>query len=122
MAITMKIIAKVDKIKPVIDRTIKLVKCEGDYFYDKDGNKIDVYFQRKWEITDYIVCFNGKEILVSQLEENFNSKNSIQILFDSDNIDNLIIEYKTKDSVEAHIVLEILQEYLYNVFDKEIEF
>lgn len=124
MSANVEFFIKVDEIKTVKQdvKQFDKINSKVSIYYDKDGNEIDVYFRRHWVISDHSICANNKEILLSDLEKPFKSRNSMKLEFSIAQGNLLYASYRAKDSVDLTVCVEVLEEFLYDVFGKELEF
>lgn len=124
MSANIEFFVEVDEIKPVREIITQFDRMGGTNYYDKNGNEIEVYFKREWHISDHIICFNGKEISLQKLEETFKSRNSANVEFSYGQGSKLmlLISCHVEDKAELLVLVDILSEFLYDMFDKEMEF
>lgn len=122
MSANVEFFVKVDEIKSVTEQVLQFDKMGGNHYYDKDGNHIEVYFKRDWKVSDHIICANGKEISLRKLKEIFGSRYSLNMEFSFTSGSDLVVSCYAEDSVQLQVMIDVLSEFLYDVFDKELEF
>jgi hypothetical protein len=124
MSANVEFFCEVDKIEPVREIVKQFDKMSGAHYYDKDGNNIEVYFKREWWISDHIIFLNGKEISLNKLQEIFKSRNSMNVGFSFGQGSKLmlLISCHVENKAELLVLIDVLSEFLYDIFDVKVEF
>ncbi len=124
MSANIELFAEVEKIESVRKDIKQFSQVTGGNYYDKDGNEIDVYYRRHWEIVDHLIFYNNKEVSLEKLEKIFKSRNSsnVEFSFGQGTKPMLLISCHVEDKAELLVLVDIISEFLYDVFEKEMEF
>lgn len=125
MSANVEFFVDIDKIEVVRQDVKQFSKLAGGNYYDKDGNEIDVYYRRHWQVVDRLIFFNNKEISLNELEKKFKSRNpsfDVEFSLGQGKKTMLLISCHVDDNTQLLVLIGILSEFLYDIFDKEVEF
>jgi hypothetical protein len=122
MSINVEFFAKVDDVIHERERNLdNLRKAEG-YYFDKDGNQIDVYYKLKSLNHIYFIVVGDKKVKLNDIEALFKSKSDLNISFSIGTDKYLLISCQFTDKQQLLIAIDILSKFLCEIFDNEIEF
>jgi len=122
MSMNVEFFVKVDEIIDKTENYLGDLRKVGYMYFDKDGREIDAYYRPASIKYKYFIVVGDKKLGLDDIKSIFKDRHTLNIDFSIAGDRNLLISCHFDDKEQLLVAVNILSEFLYDIFDKELEF